>query len=270
MKKLVTLLSLLLITFVGNSQVLGIYEFTGAQICPVENPNVTTQPTGATFSAFSSEGVDCAPTSNVFNSQGWSTEFTDTSYYEFSISADLGKVINLDSIIFSTRISNSDLSVPTWHLRSNIDNFAADITTGFSTSTLDTVRYKFGAIYSDLASVTFRLYVSGVDTDQRAFRVDNVSLKGEIVSESTSSVSDNNLNTAKIFPNPGKESVSLFLFENVEKATITIYTTSGQVVTNSIFSGNSTLIQTENLKKGMYFIQLNDGNNSSTFKWTKE
>jgi hypothetical protein len=270
MKKIFILISLTVLSFVGNSQVLGLYEFTGAQQCPVENPNVTTQPIGATFSAFSSAGVVCAPTSNVFNSQGWSTEFTDTSYYEFSVNADLGKVLNLDSIIFSTRISNSEFSVPTWHLRSNIDNFTTDITTGFSTSTLDTVRYKFSSTFSDLTSVTFRLYVSGVDTDQRAFRVDNVSLKGEIVNESTSSISEDKFNSLSIYPNPGKESLSLILNENVENATISLYSTSGQLVINSIFSGSTTSLNTNNLIEGLYFIELNDGISSSTIKWIKE
>ncbi len=270
MKKIFTLISLTVFSLVGNSQVLGIYEFTGAQQCPVENPNVTTQPTGATFSAFSSAGVVCAPTSNVFNSQGWSTEFTDTSYYEFSVSADLGKVMNLDSIVFSTRISNSDFSVPTWHLRSNIDNFSADITTGFSTSTLDTVRYMFSSNFSDLSIVTFRLFVSGVDTDQRAFRVDNVSLIGEIVNQSSSSIKENGLDLFQIFPNPGSEKLIVSQKEIAKNTKISIFSAAGKLIASTLTSDLETTFYTHEMMSGIYFVEVKNENNSSTYRWIKE
>jgi hypothetical protein len=100
--------------------------------------------------------------------------------------------------------------------------------------------------------------------------VDNVSLKGEIVNESTSSISEDKFNSLSIYPNPGKESLSLILNENVENATISLYSTSGQLVINSIFSGSTTSLNTNNLIEGLYFIELNDGISSSTIKWIKE
>jgi hypothetical protein len=269
MKKIFTLLSLSIFTLSGNSQVLGIYEFNGVAICPVENPNVTAQPTGASFTAFEAAGgLVCTPTANVFNTQGWSTVFDATKYYEFTVLSDLGKVINLDSIVFSTRISNS---TPTWHLRSSVDNFASDIATGLPTTTLDTVRLALNSTFSNLIDISFRFYLSGVDNDQRAFRMDNVYLKGQIVNESTTSIDENNLKLiSALYPNPGKEIINIILNKNVENSTISVFSTSGNLVYDKKFSGNSTSIDTENLKNGMYFIKFNDGENSSIVKWIKE
>lgn len=270
MKKIFTLLSLSFLTFLGNSQVLGIYEFTGAQICPVENPNVTTQPIGATFSAFTAaSSLTCAATANVFNNQTWSTVFDDTKFYEFTVIANANYSIALDSITFASRISGVGTTC-SWHLRSSLDNFQTDITTGTNIDAMQTFRYKLNtnSAFNTISSVTFRFYFSGMDQASRACRIDDVTLKG--TTTTTLSLNEKSDLVYSFYPNPGKESLSLNLNENLEDAKVSIFSTSGQVVYALTFSGSSTSINTVDLKAGMYFIELRDGNNISTFKWIKE
>jgi hypothetical protein len=268
MKKIFTLVSLTILSLFGHSQVLGVYEFAGANVCPVENPNVTIQPTGATFSAFTAaSSLACVGTANVFNNQEWGNTFNPDKYYEFSLNASSNYSIRLDSILFTSRLSNTTC---TWHLRSSVDNFAADIASGTNTNELSTTRLKLNTntAFNTLTFVTFRFYVSAVDIPGRAWRIDDVTLKGSLTS--TLGIEENTSLISKFSPNPGRELVSVILKEDVENASISVYSTSGQLVFTSKFSGNKTFVNTEDFGAGIYFISLNDGNNSSTFKWIKE
>ena len=178
MKRIFTLLSISLFSFFANSQVLGVYEFTGTGACPNQNPAVTNQPTGGIFSDFSTHGVNCKVTSNVYNTSNWNPgPIDDTNYLEFSITAFSGLTLNLDSLIFSTKIS-SDSSV--WHLKSSLNNYTNDISTGTSHTARDTVRIDLDGSFSGLSTITFRFYNSEVTDNQRAWRVDDIILKGTI------------------------------------------------------------------------------------------
>jgi hypothetical protein len=102
------------------------------------------------------------------------------NYNEFSIQADSCFGVSLTKLAFTHKVSNVN-TIPTWHLRSSVDNFAADIASDSITTNIilnDTV--MLGAAFSNLNQVTFRFYITGISTPGATWRNDNVSLWGFI------------------------------------------------------------------------------------------
>jgi len=164
---------------------LGIYEFTQPSSCPVTATSVTTQPSTATFSVFSSNGVDCQAAGNVFNNSNWNTTSTIdiNEYVEFSITANQCQILNLDRIAFNHRCSATG-GTPTWYVRSSLDNYATDLGSGLSANNNnqnldDTV--MLGTAFEAISTVTFRFYITGIGTTGATFRFDNVSLYGNSI-----------------------------------------------------------------------------------------
>jgi len=139
---------------------LGMYEFTQASGCPVLANTVTVQPANASFSIYTNAG--------------------GANYNEFSIQADSCFGLTLTKLTFTHKVSNVN-TIPTWHLRSSLDNFAADIASDSITTNIilnDTV--MLAAAFSNLNQVTFRFYITGISTSGATWRNDNVSLSGFI------------------------------------------------------------------------------------------
>jgi hypothetical protein len=164
---------------------LGIYEFTQPSSCPVTATSVTTQPSTAIFSVFSSIGVDCQAAGNVFNNSNWNITSTIdiNEYVEFSITANQCQILNLDRIAFNHRCSATG-GTPTWYVRSSLDNYATDLGSGLSANNNnqnldDTV--MLGTAFEAISTVTFRFYITGIGTTGATFRFDNVSLYGNSI-----------------------------------------------------------------------------------------
>ena len=161
---------------------LGIYEFTQASGCPVLANTVTTQPANASFSIYTNTGGTCTAAANVFNNNTWNTGAVvdPANYNEFSIQADSCFGLTLTKLTFTHKVSNVN-TIPTWHLRSSLDNFAADIASDSITTNAvlnDTV--LLGAAFANVNQVTFRFYITGISTVGATWRNDNVSLWGFI------------------------------------------------------------------------------------------
>ena len=356
MKRFFTLLSISIFSFFANTQVLGVYEFTGTGACPNQNPIVTSQPTNGTYSDFTKNGVNCVVTGNVFNADNWSLTFNDTSYYEFTLSASSGNVLNLDSLIFLSRISNSTAS---WSVRSSLDSYATDIFYGDDDNQLDTNRNLFPSNFSNISSVSFRIYAFNIDLPGRTWRVDDVTLKGTIESsvlvdndgdgysgpddcddtnasiylgateianngidedcdgadlvnlpvdsdgdgfsgpddcdetnvnihvgateipnngidedcngsDMLVSLSELNVISATIFPNPGTNNLTIQTASKMEDLNVKIFGTDGKRVFKKAFKNVSSVnIDTESLNAGMYIVEISTDSKSSKFTWVK-
>jgi hypothetical protein len=159
----------------SNGTVIGHYTFTQAASCPMTAISVTTQPTQAVFSDYSSSGTVCSPANNVFSASDWNQTSTIdlNEYNQFSITANNCVSMDINQLIFTHRISSSG-GTPTWILRSSVDNFAANIATGSPTTTdkIDTV--QFSAAFDALSTVTFRLYITNMGAAGSTWRNDNV------------------------------------------------------------------------------------------------
>lgn len=157
---------------------IGIYEFTGATGCPNQNPNVTAQPTDGVFSVYSTVGTTCSAATNVFNFAGWNTTTTIdlTEYNQFTFTANQCKTVTLTKLSFDHRKSgNGTLN---WFVRSSVDNFATDLTSGTSSGAQATQQFTLPATFQDLSSVTFRFYVTGAAAANTTWRQDNISITG--------------------------------------------------------------------------------------------
>ncbi|HRG37104.1 MAG TPA: T9SS type A sorting domain-containing protein [Bacteroidia bacterium] len=74
----------------------------------------------------------------------------------------------------------------------------------------------------------------------------------------------------EFYPNPVNNIVQVQLSEQVNNATLKVYTITGQVVLEKTkVSGNKFQLQIENLASGTYFIELTENGNSSRNKLIK-
>ena len=161
---------------------LGIYEFTQANTCPVTADMVTLQPSNATFSNYTNQGGSCVGAANVFNNNTWNTTaiINLNNYNQFSIQSDSCFNLHLTKLTFTNKVSNVN-TTPLWYLRSSLDNFTSNIASDSILSNAllnDTV--ILGPEFSGINQVTFRFYITGISTSGATWRNDNVSLWGNI------------------------------------------------------------------------------------------
>lgn len=163
---------------------LGIYQYTGTTGCASQDNAVTAQPNGASFSLFSGIGTNCSAGGGVFNRSGWNTGTSVdlNQYNEFTITADNCKKLNLDRVAFKYRPSGSAGS-PVWHLRSSLDNYSTDLDSGTGLNVNnayldDTVNL---VNHINLDQVTFRFYITEMLGTTTTWRMDDVSLYGNVM-----------------------------------------------------------------------------------------
>ena len=163
------------------------------------NFNSTLNGTPASSVTVSAMSLGSAIPTNTFNSGtewygegGWPAGAADVNaYLQFSLAPTAGHYLVLNTVKLVQRRSNTGTpmgSGPTsWSIRSSLDNYATDITTG--TQTYDYVTYTVtlpAAFQSIGTGVTFRVYgynttVSGSGGISR-FVWDNISVQGSSVS----------------------------------------------------------------------------------------
>ena len=164
---------------------LGIYEFAGTTDCSVQDVAATNASSNWVFSDFMATGTTCAAGGGIFNRSGWnqSAVIDLNQYNEFSLSGANCTNLNLSKLALNHRTSSTG-GTPTIHLRSSLDNFATDIDTigtawNGNVFLADTVNLP--AAFANLASVTFRFYVTNQATATSTLRMDNVSIWGNSI-----------------------------------------------------------------------------------------
>jgi hypothetical protein len=163
---------------------LGSYQFTGTTNCPSADNAVVSQPTNATFSLFSTLNTTCSASAGVFNNSAWNQSATIdlNEYNQFSISSSTCNKLKLDRIAFHHRASSTG-GTPTWVIRSSLDNYSSNIGSGLSGNNgnvnLDDTVY-LGTTFHDLSNVSFRFYLIGMGSSSATWRMDNVSLFGNV------------------------------------------------------------------------------------------
>jgi hypothetical protein len=164
---------------------LGIYQFEG-NTCAVPVWNVTAQPANATFGLYGVEDttvLTCSQAANVINFSGFDTVSTVnlTKYFNFTITPASCYGMDLNRIIFTHKTSNSG-GTPIVHLRSSLDNFAADIATKqLPNSSYKTDTINLGTAFDNVTSaIEFRWYITDIGSMGATYRHDNVTLIGSI------------------------------------------------------------------------------------------
>ncbi|MES2556838.1 MAG: MopE-related protein [Bacteroidota bacterium] len=159
------------------------YTFTGNN-CATPVHSVVAQPSNAIFSDYSSDSVNCVVAADVFNYSGWNTTTTvdPLEYYEFSITPDNCYELALTQLTFTHR-GSPGLGTPTIHVRSSLDNYAADFYTVqiAVAGTAQTENVPLAGPFTNIAGpVTFRFYLTGATGTTTTYRHDNVSVYGAI------------------------------------------------------------------------------------------
>ena len=175
------------------NSVLYLNQFTGVSACPT-NGNVATVLTNTSGTPLTRSTITCTNSSNVFNSTtlNATSSISDTSYIEFSATANTGYRLNLTALTFFRQGSNA--APNQLEVRYSTDDFATSTTWGAApvtptTGTIATWDFTdFVTPYS--GTVKFRFYPYGT---QRAdltttnaavtsgtFRLDDVTLNGTV------------------------------------------------------------------------------------------
>jgi hypothetical protein len=166
--------------------------FTGVSACPT-NGNTPTMATNSTGSALSRSTITCNATANVFNSTTLNntSSISNTSYIEFSATANSGYILNITSVSFLRQGSNT--APNQMEVRYSTDGFSTSTTWGSApvtptsgtTATWDFADFSTG----NGGSVTFRIYpygttrcdlAVGAASSTGTFRVDNVTINGSV------------------------------------------------------------------------------------------
>ncbi len=178
---LLTGLFLFLLSFTATAQ-LGTYSFTGTGGCPNPNGAVNSQPANAVFSNYTTVNTSCQNTSDVFDNKQWNqaTAIDLGQYNQFTITPNAGYTLTLSNISF-TQVATDDPSSGTteWHLRSSIDGYAADISSGTITTTTQSPSINLpSGNFTNIGAVTFRLYVTNIKSSSTVWSNDDVTVTG--------------------------------------------------------------------------------------------
>jgi len=177
MKKLLMVGVLLLFAPAANAGTLGVYTFTGLPGDEASVP-VDVQPSNATLDPIT-RGSGLTPNAgdNSINSRAWSpaTVLDPSDYYQFGVTAGSGQVLNLGSLEFSDRRSNTgptDVDV-----RFSLDNFATSQSVG-SYSLGDTDNHRelfdltaFNSLANLTSTATFRIFAFGATSTLGTYRL---------------------------------------------------------------------------------------------------
>jgi uncharacterized repeat protein (TIGR02543 family) len=173
----------------------GLYlnQFTGASNCPT-NGNVPVVYANTSAQPLTRTTITCNSTANVFNSTTLNNTATisNTSYIEFSVTANSGYVMNLDSVSFFRQASAS--APNQLEVRYSTDNFATYTSWGaapLSPAVGDVIKWNLSSLVTPIGgTVTFRLYpygtqrvdltTSAVASATGTFRVDDVTIFGTV------------------------------------------------------------------------------------------
>lgn len=121
----------------------------------------------------------------------------------------------------------------------------------WTTKTYDLTSYIGQTVY-----VAFQL----TSTDMFFGEVDNIKF-GKI--ENVVGLNDANAQVFSIYPNP---TTNNFTVNNAQGSMMRVMNTLGQVVMSENITNNSQVISTNNLKQGMYFVEINNNGKVSTQK----
>lgn len=162
---------------------LGMYEFTGND-CMAPVVGVTAQPANATFGLYGTDtSLVCSQAANVFNYSNLNTTSTVNlaKYFNFTITPANCYGLDLNRIIFTHKTSATGLT-PIVHLRSSLDNFAADIAVKqLPNSNYKTDTINLGIAFDNITSaIEFRWYITEIGQTGSTYRHDNVIVIGNI------------------------------------------------------------------------------------------
>lgn len=123
--------------------------------------------------------------------------------------------------------------------------------------------------YTVTADPTLFARIMVVCSDQRFFNISNSAFEISADSPPPVSVQEQENNQFKIYPNPSKETLNVFL-KDVKDTELSILDLTGKVVYNTVLKNQKNSIDVSGFITGMYFVQLKNDSSHSTTKIIKE
>jgi hypothetical protein len=162
-----------------------------------------------------------------YNATAWTTSGLDfTDYYTFTLTPAANYKINLSSFEFT--LQRSSTGPVNYALRSSIDNFASDISTGAfpMTAALQTVALS-GAVFQNITNdITFRIYGYNAGTNAGTASVNDFTFNG---TANTLAVDEfTNKNTILIY----KQYNGLAVSSDFPIASLVVYDLQGRLLCN--------------------------------------
>ncbi len=195
MKKLLLLLSYILLNFNSFSQLLTSNAFTGTGACPTQG-NTFSAVTNAAVAPLTRSNITCASLANFFSNNGMSITASrnDNSYIEFSITANSGFGLNLTSLSFFRQGSGTapnSLIVSYSADANNFNSTRVDMPVSTNPASPGAIlpwTFTSPIVVGNGGKVTFRLYPfgttsvsGGVPASTGTLRFDDVTLNGTVV-----------------------------------------------------------------------------------------
>jgi uncharacterized delta-60 repeat protein len=186
--------------------------------------------------------------SGTVNSQGSVDFSSNTIDMCYSMAKDLDNKIILSGSSINTSTNTSTFSIA----RIN-SNYSIDTTFGTS-----------GLVTTDFGSNSYsESYDSVIQSDGKIILVgytgNDIALARYIGSSTLSNIDfSNNNNTISLFPNPTSDFLILNNFDQIHKSDFYIYDYNSRLVKNGIIDNSDNKIFVEDLKNGIYFIEIGD------------
>jgi len=240
--------------------VLYLNQFSGAAACPT-NGNVPVVSSNATGTPLTRSTITCTNAANVFNSNTLNATATvnSNSYIEFSITANSGKVLNVQALSFFRQASNT--APNQIEVRYSTDGFATFTTWGAAplTPTSGSVAtWNFPDFETE--SVVFRIYPygtqradlgAGAASSTGSFRLDDVTVIGiatdptpptASVINGTTSVCDGDSAVIAVNITGGKSPYTLVYTDGTTNFTETNYVSGTNIVVSPTATTTYTLV----------------------------
>lgn len=172
-----------------------------------------------------------------YNATAWTTSGLDlTDYFTFTLTPAANYKINLSSFEFT--LQRSSTGPVNYALRSSIDNFASDISTGAypMTAALQTVDLSGAAFQNITSAITFRIYGYNAGSNVGTASVNDFTFNGTTTTLDNDEFS--NKNTILIY----KQYNGLVVTSDFPIANLVIYDLQGRLLYNRTDTNTSTMI----------------------------
>jgi hypothetical protein len=220
-----------------------------------------------------------------------STAASGSAYFQFTITPNVGNAVSITGINFGSRSTSTGPLA--YAIRSSIDNYATNISTGTLTNT-SAWALKLNSVNISAAigtAVTFRIYGyngTGSNIANTAnWRIDDISVLGSsngfnatscynlIVNTGAAnfkSTQSNDNSIISIYPNPTHQMLNVdFSTNHASPLQLMVLDQLGRMVinkkTNAVQGKNTIPINVSCLQKGIYYLKINGNSNSSTHKF---
>ncbi len=246
------------------------------------NPTVTTpyNSSGAGRFSFTNQPAGATNGNDVYTNLNGALD--PTIYFQVTITPNAGSVYNLTGITFTSQRSGT--GIRTYSLRSNVDNFAANLPASINPSNSElsvqptnvffrvldaTISAQLGSTITLSGSsftgittpITFRFYGWNSEGTGGTFSIDDVAISGNVTTLSTSK---NSITGLEIYPNPVTGNIL-----NIETAangtkSVAIFDVLGKQVLN--VSTDTTTVNVGNLNAGVYIVKITEEGKTATRK----